>query len=455
METDLAPARRMWTGRQIAVLALLLATSVCSYVDRYILPLLQEVIKLELSLSDSALGLATGPAFAMFYALSGVPVARLAERFDRRRLLAAAVGFWSLMTALSGTATSLFTLVAYRFGVGAGEGGGVPTSHSLLSDHFPRHQRGMAMAVLSMGAPIAGILMPLVGGYVAHVWGWRAAFFVLGGAGLILALVILVTLRDPRVEGAAPRPEAANFRTDLRWLFGSPAFVWLFVAGALMGIGQGGFGTFLPSFLMRVHALDLVEAGAVLGIGGVVGVAGTFIGGYLADRFAGARGRSYPLVCALSGATTGACYLGALFQSAWPVAFALLIVASCTSDMKTGPNYAAVQNLVPARMRATAAAVFMIAATLIGSSIGPLLAGIVSDLTASAAFPAAFGDFFRACPGGRAPEGSAAMLVEACRAASAGGLETALKLIALAYLGAAIAFYLCSRHFAPHEDDAA
>jgi predicted MFS family arabinose efflux permease len=358
-----------------------------------------------------------------------------------------------MMTAMTGMANSLAVLVLCRFGVGAGEGGGVPTSHSLLSDYFPRNQRGMAMAVLSMGAPIAGILMPLVGGYVAHVWGWRVAFFTLGGGGVVLAAIIYLVLRDPRTVSAMPQSEPQPFIRDLRWLFANPAYAWLFVAGALMGIGQGGFGVFLPSFLMRVHGLDLVESGGILAIGGIVGVVGTFAGGYLADRFGSGRGQSYPLVCALSAILTAIGYLGALYSSAWIAVFAFLVLAMCTSDMKTGPNYAAVQNLVPVRMRATAAAVFMIAATLIGSSIGPLLAGVVSDLVADTEFPARFGEFLTACPGGRAPDGAAAALVEACRSAGSTGLETGLKVIGVAYIGSALAFLMCAKYFAPHDTD--
>lgn len=447
--------REWWTQRQIGVLALLLAASVCSYVDRYILPLLQETIKIDLKLSDSALGIATGPAFAIFYALSSLPVARLAERFDRRKLLSATVAFWSTMTAITGMANSLLVLVLCRFGVGAGEGGGVPTSHSLLSDYFPRHQRGMAMAVLSMGAPIAGILMPLVGGFIAHVYGWRVAFYTLGIVGIVLAATIYSLLRDPRSAATSTRSQPQPFGRDLKWLFGNRAYAWLFAAGAMMGIGQAGFAVFLPSFLMRVYGLDLVESGSVLAIGGVVGVVGTFAGGYLADRFAGSRGQSYPLVCALSAILTGIGYLGALYTSAWPVAFLFLVLAMCTSDMKTGPNYAAVQNLVPTRMRATAAAVFMIAATLIGSSVGPLIAGVVSDMAADAAFPAAAGEFLATCPGGRAVAGADPALAEACRTAGSTGLQTALKVIGMAYIGSAFAFIMCARHFSPHDGETA
>ncbi|OYY92093.1 MAG: hypothetical protein B7Y45_01005 [Sphingomonas sp. 28-66-16] len=452
--TLLPQARTLWSTKQFYLLAILLAASVCSYIDRGVLPLLQEKIKPELGLSDADLGIATGPAFALFYALSSLPIARLAERLDRRKLLATTVALWSVMTAACGMAGGLWSLAAARLGVGLGEGGYVPTAHSLLSDHFPRRQRGFAMAVLSTGAPIAGMLMPLVGGYVAHVFGWRAAFYFLGAGGLVLALVIGITLRDPRAVGTAAGVRAQSFGDDLRWLFTNRAFAWLFLAGALTGIGKGGFGTFLPSFMMRVHHLNLIEAGSVIGISGLAGLAGTFLGGYLADRFAGERGRSYPLICAIGGVITAALYFSAMFQTAWIPTFVLLVAAMFASDMKTGPNYAAVQNLVPVRMRATAAAVFMIAATLIGSSVGPIVAGLVSDSVASARFPITYGAFLTTCPGGRAAAGAAPALVEACQVAGASGLQSALKFVALAFGAAGVAFYMCSRSFRPHENEA-
>jgi MFS transporter, Spinster family, sphingosine-1-phosphate transporter len=439
-------ASRRWTGRQTLVLALLLCASIFNYVDRQILPVLQELVKADLALSDGQLGLITGPAFAIFYSLAGLPIARIAERVNRARLLGGAVALWSGMTALCGAATSLPMLVAARFGVGLGEGGCVPTSHSLLSDTFPTRQRGMAMAVLSTAQPAAGVLTPLVGGFVAHLYGWRAAFVTLGVLGLLLALAIFVTLRDPRRTAAAtPDAEPQRFGTDLRWLLRSRAFVWLFVAGGFMGIGGAGVTVFLVSFIMRVHELTLVQASSILAANGLMGLIGTFIGGYFADRYAGARGRSYPLVCAVGALLSAALYLLSFAQSSWTLAAALLLAAGIATDLKNGPNYAAVQNLVPSRMRATAAAVFMLAATLIGSGVGPPLAGVLSDHFAQAAFGS--GDFAALCRGSGGLAESAR-----CRLASAQGLETALRIVACSYFGAAFAFYMCSRSFRPHED---
>ena len=449
-----APLERRWSRRKIHLLALLLAASVCAYTDRLILPLLQELIKPELKLSDADLGLATGPAFALFYALSGLPIARLAERFNRVRLLAGAVALWSVMTAACGAVMGLPTLLLARLGVGFGEGGCTPVSHSLLSDHFPARQRGAAMAVLSTGGPLAGVLMPVIGGYVAHVWGWRFAFLFLGITGALLAMLIALTLRDPRATGAVAPPRPERLRADLGWLARSPSFVWIFFGGALMGIGQAGFRVFLPSFMIRVHGLSIVEAGTVIGMMGLTGVAGTFIGGWMADRFSGRFGRSYPLTCGIGGLLTGAMYLGALEQRDWTMALIFLLAGALASDLKTAPNYAAVQNVVPPRMRATAAAVFMIAATLIGGSIGPAAAGFVSDHFAGAAFPTALGAFATVCPGGHAAATAPEAARHACLAASAAGLHAALGVIAFSFLGSGIAFIICSRFFRTHEDNA-
>lgn len=443
----------IWTGRNILLLALLLAASVCAYADRLILPLLQELVKPELKLSDAQLGLATGPAFAAFYALSGIPIARLAERFNRVRLLAGAIALWSAMTAACGAVSGLPTLLLARLGVGFGEGGGVPVSHSLLSDHFPARQRGLAMAILSTGAPLAGIIMPPVGAYVAHVWGWRFAFLFLGILGAALSALAALTLKDPRMSGEVRRHAANSFRTDLIWLLRSPAFLCLFVAGGLMGVGVAGFQVFMPSFLMRVHHLTLVEAGGAIGLFSIAGLCGTFAGGWIADRFAGRFGCSYPLTCAVGGLATGSAYLLALRQNDWHAALLCLLAAGFSTDLKTGPNYAAVQNLVPARMRATGAAVFMLAATLIGSSIGPTIAGMTSDRFAAATFPARLGAFLKICPGGHAPAGAAPDIVTACTTASASGLAGALSVIALSFILSSLAYLACSRFFRIHPDN--
>ena len=442
-----------WTFGQGYLVAALLLVSICNYADRGILALVQEPLKAELGLRDADLGLISGPAFAMLYALAGIPLARLAERVDRVRLLAAMTAIWSAFTALCGVAGNLASLIAFRLGVGFAEGGGVPISHSLLSDSFRLRQRGLAMAVLSAGQPAAAMLTPVVAAYVASVWGWRTTFFVIGLPGLLLALLVITTLRDPRTAPA--RKEAAatphSLIADLRWLFGNRSYAWLYVAGAFMGMGNGGVGVFLVSFIMREHERTLLEAGTVMGFIGLMGLLGTIVGGYLADRFTGARGRSYPLVCAIGAFVAALMYWLAFAQAAWSGAMAFLLLAGIATDIKNGPNFAAVQNIPPPRMRATAAAIYMTGPTLIGFSIGPPLTGFLSDHFAAAQFASAGGGSFEAlCSAGGAAVGAASA---ACADASAAGLTRALMIVNLAYVASAFAFWRCSRHFMPYEMD--
>jgi predicted MFS family arabinose efflux permease len=440
--------RRGWTRYQAYLVFILLAVSICNYVDRGILPLLQELLKAELKLRDGDLGLLTGPFFACFYALSAIPLARLAERFNRVRLLAGMVALWSGMTALCGLASNLPSLIAFRLGVGFAEGGGVPVSHSLLSDNFPQRQRGLAMAVLSAAQPTAAMIAPIIGATIATVWGCRAAFVTVGLSGMVLALPVLM-LREPRdakrsaVDASSGSDGPRSLIADVRWLFANKAYRWLFVAGAFMGMGNGGVGVFLVSYLMRAHERTLVEAGSVLGLIGAMGLVGTLIGGYAADRFAGERGRSYPLVCAIGALAAAILYLAAFAQAAWLPAAGLILAAGVATDLKNGPNFAAVQNIAPARMRATAAGVYMLGPTLIGFSIGPPLSGFLSDAFASFLYAGPAGTFETLCGAGR----GGLKITEACRAASAAGLTTALTIVTFAYFGAALAFYICSRSF--------
>jgi len=438
---------RRWTRRQILVLSLLLLATIFNYVDRQILPLLQELVKADMALSDSQLGLITGPAFAIFYAISGLPIARLAERFNRVTLMGGVVALWSGMTALCGAAMNVPMLMAARFGVGLGEGGCVPVSHSLMSDTFSARQRGFAMSILSTAQPIAGVMTPLAAGYIAYNYGWRAAFIVIGSLGLVLAATIVLSLRDPRAKStpnAVPRPLPESFRKDFVWLFRNRAYVWLFVAGAFMGIGNVGIGTFLASVVIRAHSLTLAEASSFLALNGLMGLIGTFIGGYLADRFAGDRGQSYPLVCSAGALLAGIIYLIAFVQGNWIAAASFLLAAGIATDLKNGPNFAAIQNLAPSRMRATAAAVYMLAATLIGSGVGPPLAGVLSDYFANVAYGGGFAEQCTAT-------GLSAQL-EKCKAASAEGLVSALKSVAFAYFASATAFYMCSRSYRVIDD---
>jgi MFS family permease len=439
--------RRLWTRYQTGLVATLLAVSICNYIDRGILPTLQELIKVDLALSDGALGLLSGPFFASFYALSAIPLARLAERMNRAHLLAGIVSLWSALTALCGMASNMAQMIAFRLGVGFAEGGCVPISHSLLSDNFPLRQRGLAMAVLSAAQPAAAVITPILAATIATIWGWRAAFVILGVCGIALAIPVLA-LRETRERqpGQAQSRSRTSLITDVRWLFGNPAYRWLFIAGAFMGMGNGGVGVFLISYTMRMHDRTLVEAASVFGLIGAMGLLGTLVGGYAADRFAGERGRSYPLVCAFGAAAAAILYLGAFAQGAWLPAITFLLLAGIATDLKNGPNFAAVQNISPPRMRATAAGVYMLGPTLIGFSVGPPLSGFLSDAFAARLFGGEPGAFEALCAGGKAVGEVGA----SCTAASATGLTYALTIVTFAYFAAAAAYYMCSRSFSPH-----
>lgn len=456
-----ATSKIVWRPYHIYIVGLLLLITICNYLDRIVLNVLQEPIKRELGLSDWQLGLLSGPAFALFYSVAGIPVARLAERANRARLMAAVVAVWSTMTALCGLAQGFVQLLLFRVGVGMGEGGCLPVSHSLLADNFSMRQRGMVMSIVSTAPSFATILAPIVGGLIAQQWGWRAAFIVVGLPGLLLALLAWLTLREPRerVEAneatkATARPNS-TFLSDLGVLLRNPAFVMLVIGGAFIGLAYNGVTVFTVSFMMRTHGLTLAEAGGVVGLGGMLGLAGTFLGGLAADKLADPNGRSYVLVPAVGGVLTCVFYGLAFAQHNWTLGLPLLLAASVAYNLKNGPMYAAVQNIVPGTMRATGAAVFMFGATVIGGMTGPLIAGGVSDSVAGRAFPTALGVFHAACPGGRAAKGAAAEVAQACAQASAAGLQTALIVVSMGFLLAAVALVLGARWLKAGEASAA
>jgi len=444
-----APATR-WRPYQIYIVALLLLVTVCNYLDRIILGVLQEPIKRELSLSDAQLGLLSGPAFAIFYSVAGIPIARLAERVNRARLLAFVVAFWSAMTAFCGMSVSYVQLLLSRVGVGMGEGGCIPISHSLLAENFSMRQRGVVMSVVSTAPSLATILAPIIGGLVAQQHGWRVAFLAVGLPGVLLAVLVWLTLREPRTQGQAEKAEVEerpkrSFVSDLKWLIANPAFVWVFVGGAFIGLAYNATTVFTVSFMIRSHGLTLAQAGGVLGLSGMVGLIGTFIGGFAADRFADERGRSYVLVPAVGAVLTCIFYVLAFTQSSWAIGMPFLLASSVAYNLKNGPMYAAVQNIVPNTMRATGAAVFMFGATVLGAMVGPVLAGGISDVVSSQRFPAALGRFAAMCPGGHAAKGAAAEIGAACASASAAGLRTALVTVSLGFALAGLFLVLASR----------
>ncbi|MEY2855231.1 MAG: hypothetical protein RL030_2363 [Pseudomonadota bacterium] len=444
--TSAPRASGSWRPYQLYVLALLLAVSVLNYLDRTILTVLQEPMKLELKLTDWQLGILSGPAFTLFYSFAGVPIARLAERWHRPRLLALTLGFWSLMTALCGAAAGFVQLALFRMGVGAGEGGNIPISHALLAEYFKAQQRGLVMSIVSAAPSIGGILTPLIGAYIAHTHGWRVAFFVVGLPGILVALVVYFTLREPRLTIAQPVAAARpSFLSDSKWLFNNRAFLYLFLAAIFIGAGNGGIAAFNISFLVRTQEMTLTQAGAIFSATAVFGLIGSFFGGWLSDKVADERGRSYVLVPAFGALFAFVSYVLVYTQHVTRIVAVLMMSGAFFYNLKNGPMFAAVQNIVPPRMRSTGAAVFMIAATAIGGGLGPLLTGGLSDFFARNAFGEADGGFAVACPGGRSLAGATDAAATACSAASATGLRLSLALTACTFLFAFMLLVISSR----------
>ena len=450
MSALVEPARaasRLWSRTQIYVLILLILLNISNYLDRGVIAILQEPIKHDLKLQDWQLGMISGPAFALLYSIAGIPVARIADRANRITVLSIALAIWSGLTAVCGLATSFGHLVMARLGVGAAEGACTPTSHSLVADLFPPKQRGLALSLLTTSIPLAQLMAPLIGGVIATVYGWRIAFVAVGLPGIVLAILLWLTVKEPReARGAAAPVRPGKFFVDMRRLFTNRAFLWLFVASAFMSMSITGTNLFTASYFLRQYHLTLAQVGAVMAAGlGVSGLVGTFIGGHFADRFAGTYGRSYPWMCGIGAALASAFFVIVFTRDNWQWAVAFLLLANVCTDFKNGPNYAAAQNMAPPDIRATTSAVLMVAVIAIGATIGPLIVGIISDIAGAYAFPDALGSFAATCPGGKPLPGATADMAQACASASAAGLRTAMLAPCTTYLIAAGFFFLSGR----------
>ena len=364
------------------VLGVLVVVYTLNFLDRQILGILAGPIKAELDLSDTELGLMGGIAFSVLYSTLGIPIAWLADRSSRTRIITWALALWSGFTALCGFATGFWHLFLARIGVGIGEAGGVAPSYSMISDYFPKEQRARAFSVYSLGIPIgmgAGILF---GGLIAAHINWRYAFVIVGVAGLVLAPVFRATVKDPPRGGnpdAAPQ-KGPRFMDVFRLVAAKKSF-WLLAFGAGFASVCGyGLAFWLPSFFMRSFHLSLAETswyyGAIVFFGGCMGILG---GGILADKL-GARSRAaYPLIPACAFLIALPCFFGGVNSSSLALAFPLFMIPTALNLMWLGPIITSIQHLVPAHMRTTASAMFLLINNLLGISLGYYYFGAVSD----------------------------------------------------------------------------
>jgi predicted MFS family arabinose efflux permease len=365
------------------VLAMLVLVYTFNFLDRQIIGILAIPIKADLGLTDTQLGLMGGLAFALFYTLLGIPVAMLADRYNRTTIMAIALALWSAMTALCGFAQNFWQLFLARLGVGVGEAGGVAPAYSLVADYFPPQQRARALSVYSFGIPIGSAAGIIFGGLIATLIDWRMAFIVVGVAGVLLAPVFKMVVREPvrgRHDAPGSMKAAASFGDVMRTLFAKKSFWGLaFGASASSMMGYGMF-FWLPSFFVRSHGLTLLQAslyfGSILLVGGIAGI---WLGGWTADRFGRVRRRVYALVPAAAFMATIPFYAGAVLTHSLTLAFLLFLVPTALGLVWLGPVLSSVQHIVPPHMRATASAVFLFVNNLIGIGLGSALIGAASD----------------------------------------------------------------------------
>lgn len=381
-----AAADTLAIRRRGLTLLLLTLTYYFSYMDRQILAILLELIRADLHLTDTQLGILSGLAFALFYATLGIPVARLADRMNRRNIIAAALTIWSAMTALCGLAANFTQLLLFRIGVGVGEAGSSPPSHSIIADLYPADQRASAMAIYSLGVVLGAASGTFLGGMIAHYYGWRVAMFAVGLPGLVLALLVWRFVVEPRrglsdadlVAGDSDMPSlAAGFVT--LWRNAAARHLVMAVSiTSLIGYGHVAWG---PSFLQRSLKLELMQIALYIApLGAALGTISGVGGGKLADRLArrhGLHAQSW-LVAVLKSAALPFTLIF-YFAASPAIAIAAYAVSLLLTQSYLGPTFALIQGLAPLRLRALWAAITLLVINLIGLGLGPMLVGWISD----------------------------------------------------------------------------
>jgi predicted MFS family arabinose efflux permease len=423
-------------------LALLLVIYTLNFVDRQIVGILAEDIKRDLNLSDGQLGLLGGMAFALFYTVLGIPIARLAERGNRVAIISTALAVWSGFTALCGTATNFAHMLAYRIGVGVGEAGCTPPAHSLITDYVPPERRASALALYSMGVPLGTMIGFGVGALIAAQWGWRIAFFAVGLPGVVLALLAFFILKEPRkmVQAAnAAAPHGVSFSATLKELGALPSYWFAVMAATVLSFLGYGHAYFFGSFLSRSYGLTLEQRGVALALMiGTAGVIGTWVGGALADRAAKKDTRAYMSVPAIGFILGIPFFYAGMFAPNALLALVFLAIPTALNSMWYGPVYATVQSVAKPHSRATAVAIMFFIINLVGLGLGPTTVGFFSDLFANR-FYAGADVYAVACA-----RGAATAAGEACLSAQAEGLRWALTVTSFVG-GLAVIFFLLAR----------
>ena len=429
-EGPLAARQRRW------LLLLLLLINTFNFADRTVLSVVGQAIKSDMALSDTQLGLLQGLSFAIFYSLLGLPIASLAERVSRVKLISSAAGVWSLMATASGLIQSYLQLFCARVGVGIGEAAFQPVAASLIADHYPARKRGSAMSIVSLGGAVGPLLGAAGGGWIASHYDWRHALIFIGAPGLILALLAFSTLKEP-VTNRFPfdhvPSKPGTLATTVRYMFAKRAFVYLLAGTTLASFATNSVGPFLAPYFVRRFHLDYGQAGLLFGISlSCSGFIGILAGGFGIDRLARFDARWLVWLPSLALAAAGPLFVIAFAQRELDMSVAYLCVASAALFTYYSPSMAVTQDLAHDGIRATAAFLVSVAGGLIGIGMGPVVTGMSSDRLASYLYH----DEITQCLG----QGSAA-----CADALADGVQYAMSLSMLSLPIAALMFFMAGR----------
>ena len=381
-------ANNPYASTKAAYYALGILTIVYSinFIDRQLLSILQESIKADLMLSDAQLGLLTGFAFAVFYTFAGLPIASLADRSNRRNIVAISLTIWSGMTAISGLAQNYWQLLAARVGVGIGEAGGSPPSHSMISDIFPPEKRASAIGFYSTGISIGILFGFLFGGWLNEFFGWRVAFFVVGIPGVLLALVLYLTVPEPirgLAENKASNGDNPSMMTVFKVLLSRKSFLFMALGAAMSAFAGYSTANWVASFMIRTHQMPTGELGTwlalIIGVGGAIGVFGS---GVIADKLGKNDKRWYMWVAVCACVISIPLQISTFLVNDPYTALMCMVIPSMLSNAYLGATIASVHSMVGLKMRAVSSALLFFILNIIGLGMGPTTVGLVSDLLA-------------------------------------------------------------------------
>jgi predicted MFS family arabinose efflux permease len=364
------------------VLIIMMLAYTINIADRYVMSTVLEPIRLELQLTDSGVAFLTGVSLALFYVVMGFPLSWIADRYNRRNLLAASIAIWSAMTAFCGMSQGYMQLLLARIGVGIGEAGGTPSCNSIVADYFPAGRRAMAMTIFALGAPIGAWLGADMAGYVAAEHGWRMAFFVLAVPGILLAVVIMLTVKEP-VRGCLDAVDDTNtptFTETLKFIWSQKAMVHAIMGGGLSALWGWGLMWFTPTFIQRAYGLDVGQAGGVIGpIHLVMGIGASLLTAWLVGRPAYTDPRKILRLLGVVTALATIPSIYAYYTHSLPTATLMWWIFIPAIYFYIGPVMSLLQNLAPSKMRAMVIAVSLLVANVFNLIIAPQGVGLLSD----------------------------------------------------------------------------